>query len=71
MRYYVTAITAESKLELLDELANVVLDAEPGSLRNILITCTREAATVLEQNSKVQAVELHPDDVPGLEVRVF
>lgn len=68
MRYYVTARTAADKQTLLQQL-DCVLDPEPGSLCNILISC--DDVTAIRGDPRVAAVEPYPDDWPGYEIRLF
>lgn len=68
MRYYVTARSPEDKQSLLESLDNII-DHEPGSRRNILVENinTKDLLT----DPRVQDVQPHPEDWPGLEIKLF
>jgi hypothetical protein len=68
MRYYVTARSAEDKQSLLCSLTNVI-DTEPGSRRNILVSDT--GIETLHQDPRVKNIQPHPEDWPGFEYRLF
>lgn len=68
MRYYVTARSPEDKQSLLLSLSGI-LDSEPGSRRNILVEDI-DAAQLLK-DPRVQDVQPHPGDWPGLEIKLF
>lgn len=69
MRYYVIANSPEDKQSLLLSLAGLVIDSEPGSLRNILISDINPED--LQQDPRVRNIHPHPDDWPGLEIKLF
>lgn len=69
MRYYVTACSPEDKQSLLLSLAGLVVDSEPGSLRNILMAGINPED--LQHDPRVSSIHLHPDDWPGLEIKLF
>lgn len=68
MRYIVTARSAEDKQSLLATIDDVV-DAEPMSLRNIAVGSAN--IHTLQQDSRVQDIQPHPEDWPGFEYRLF
>ena len=67
MRYYVTARSPEHKQELLMILPNII-DTEPGSLRNILVS--RADVDQLLTDPRILDVQPHPSDWPGLTVEI-
>jgi hypothetical protein len=68
MRYYVTARSVEDKQSLLSSLSSVI-DTEPGSRRNILVS-DRDIES-LSRDPRVQDIQPHPEDWPGFEYRLF
>jgi hypothetical protein len=68
MRYYVTARSAEDKQSLLASLTNII-DKEPLSLRNILVSDA--GIEKLANDSRVKDIQPHPEDWPGFEYRLF
>jgi len=68
MRYYVTARSVEDKQSLLSSLGSVI-DTEPGSRRNILVS-DRDIESLF-RDPRVQDIQPHPEDWPGFEYRLF
>jgi hypothetical protein len=68
MRYYVTARSVEDKQSLLSSLSSVI-DTEPGSRRNILVS-DRDIESLF-RDPRVQDIQPHPEDWPGFEYRLF
>ena len=68
MRYYVTARSVEDKQSLLSSLSSVI-DTEPGSRRNILVS-DRDLESLF-RDPRVQDIQPHPEDWPGFEYRLF
>ena len=68
MRYYVTARSVEDKQSLLSSLSRVI-DTEPGSRRNILVS-DRDIESLF-RDPRVQDIQPHPEDWPGFEYRLF
>lgn len=68
MRYYITARSAEDKQSLLKSLDHVI-DQEPGSRRNILVE--NIDPNDLSADPRVQDIQPHPDDWPGLKIKLF
>lgn len=68
MRYYVTANSWEDKQSLLTTLTGII-DSEPGSKRNILVTA--EAIKDLDNDARVSSIQPYSMDWPGFEYRLF
>lgn len=68
MRYYVTAHSPADKQSLLGTLTDI-LDAEPGSKRNILVG--EQNIQTLINDPRVKSIQPCSSDWPGFEYRLF